>query len=58
MTRDANIARNKLPGSQIIGCFGFSRYTDFTMHLGMIYIKMHSKNYASRKNKMNEGSIY
>jgi len=40
-----------LPLSQIISRSGFSRNIDFTMHLGIIYIKMHNKNYAPRKAK-------
>jgi len=35
--------------SQIISRFDFSRYIDVGMHI--IYIKMHSKYYASRKTK-------
>ena len=40
-----------LPPSQIINRFGFSRYIDFAMHLDIIYIEVHSKNYAPRKAK-------
>jgi hypothetical protein len=39
-----------LPPSQIISRFGFSRYSDFAMHLDITY--MHSKSYAPREAKM------
>ena len=44
----------QINGDRIISLFGFSRYIDFAMHLDMIYIYMHSKNYASRKAKKHD----
>ena len=49
-----NISRSVyqvLPPSQIISRFDISRYIDFTMHIDITYIEMHSKNYALEKSK-------
>jgi hypothetical protein len=40
-----------LPPFQIIRRFGFSRYIVFTMYLDIVYIKVHSKSYVSKKTK-------
>ena len=40
-----------LPPFQIIRRFGFSRYVDFTMHLDIHYVQIHSKSNITRKTK-------
>jgi len=37
---------------KLLVILAFSRYIDFAMYLGIIYIYMHNKNYISRKTKM------
>ena len=39
------------PPFPIIGCFGFSRYIYFSMHLDIHYVQIHSKNDVFRKFK-------